>query len=200
MNRRRVRTALAVSIGALLSFVILQVATSLHAQRATRVDRSPLEGMLPQAVQWIQDFRRVEVRDGKKIWEVQAEEAQVLQESGRVVVRRPSGTFYLKDGDAVTVRADDGTLGFQGKDLDSVVLRGNVEIRVRGFTIRSDRARYERTTDRILARGPVQIAGEELTVDGRDMVVFMKEARFVLQEQVRVTLLPQSTKGGRRAS
>lgn len=192
MNRKRVRWALAGLIVLSLGILVWQLRLSFEAQKRADVGDSPLSGMLPHAVQWIQNFHRVEIKDGKKAWEVEADEAQYLEEREQVIVRRPRASFFLRDGegDRVTVRSDNGQLKFRGRDLHRVALRDNVEIHVRDFVIRTDNARYDRDTDRIVARGPVEILGAELEVRGRDMIVFMKDSRFELREQVRVTVVP----------
>lgn len=192
MRRKQLRWALAALIVVGLSGVFYQVYSSLTAQRGKRLDRSTLEGMLPEAVQWIQNFHRIEVREGKKVWEVDADEAQYLEESQQVLVRNPHASFYLKDGEKVTVKGGQGKLEFSGdKDLQKVTLHDEVEINVRGYIVRSREAVYDRDVSQIFANGPVSIVGEQIQVDGIDMMVFMKDSRFELMKEVRVTLLPR---------
>jgi LPS export ABC transporter protein LptC len=153
--------------------------------------------MLPDAVQWIQNFHRIEIRDGKKAWELEADEAQYLQDRNQVVVRRPRTTFYVKDGEKVTVIGDAGDIEFEGKDLQKATMHDNVEIHVRGFIVRAKDAVYDKTTDQIVAKGAVTIDGEQLKVAGSDMVVFVKESRFTLDQPVRVTLSPKAMEPAR---
>lgn len=199
MRRRRVRAGVGLLILAALLGVGYLVRASLRMQKVNQVDRSSLEGMLPDAVQWIQNFHRIEIRDGKKAWELEADEAQYLQDQNQVVVRRPRTTLYTKEGEKVTVSGDQGNVQFQGRDLQKAELHGSVEIRVRGFVIRADDAVYQRDVDRIVAGGPVTIEGEQLRVAGNDMVVFVKESRFELAKPVRVTLLPKAPEASRRS-
>lgn len=192
MRRKRLRRVVLALILISLSGVFYQLYSSLRTQRERRVDRSPLEGMLPQAVQWIQKFHRIEIKDGRKAWEVQADEAQYLEETGQVLVRHPQASFFLRDGEEVSVQGGQGKLEFEGKDLQKVTLHDNVEIRVRGFLIRAGQAVYDRDEDRVLAEGPVSVVGPDLELNGNDMVVFMKDSRFELQKNVRVTILPRA--------
>lgn len=192
MRSSQARTLLAASIFAGFSGLGYLVYSSMQTQKSTRVDRSSLDGMLPDAVQWIQNFHRIEIKDGKKSWELIADEAQYLQDQNQVVVRNPVTTFYVKEGDKVTVTGTQGSVQFQGKDLQKATLRGSVVIHVRAFVIRSDDAVYDRETDEIVATGPVTIDGEQLRVAGNHMTVFVKESRFALEKPVRVTLLPKA--------
>ena len=177
-------------VGALAGVGYL-VNSSLETQKSTRVDHSSLDGMLPDAVQWIQNFHRIEIRDGKKAWELEADEAQYLQDQNQVVVRNPRTTLYVRGGEKVTVTGEQGTVRFAGRDLQKAMLHDNVEIHVRAFVIRVGNATYDREADQIVARGPVTIDGEQLRVAGNDMVVFVGESRFQLDRPVRVTLLPK---------
>ena len=168
------------------------VQSSLSAQKRNQVDPSSLHGMLPDAVQWIQNFHRIEIREGKKAWELEADEAQYLQDRNQVVVRRPRTSFYMNEGEKVTVTGDEGDVQFDGKDLQRASLHDNVEIHVRGFVVRATDAVYDRATEKIVAKGAVTIDGEQVRVAGTDMVVFVKESRFELDKPVRVTLSPKS--------
>lgn len=173
------------------------VHSSLEAGKSEQVDRSSLEGMLPDAVQWIQNFHRIEIRDGKKAWELVADEAQYLEGENQVVVRKPRTTLYMKDGEKVTVTGDQGKVEFAGKDLRKAMLHDSVEIHVRGFVIRANDAVYDRGTEKIVAMGPVTIVGEQVQVAGNDMTVFVKESRFELKKPVRVTLSPKALQTSR---
>ena len=107
--------------------------TSFQAQKSKQDDHSSLEGMLPEAVQWIQNFHRIEIREGNKAWELVADEAQYLQGQNQVVVRQPRTTLYMKDGEKVIVNGQQGTVEFaNGKDLQRAVLHDSVEVHVRG--------------------------------------------------------------------
>lgn len=198
MRRRYVRSGVGFLVVAAFASVGYLLHTSFQAQRSTQDDHTSLEGMLPEAVQWIQNFHRIEIREGKKAWELVADEAQYLQERDQVVVRNPRTTLYMKDGEKVTVSANRGTVEFaNGKDLRKAVLHDSVEVHLRDFVIRADEAVYERSTEKIVANGPVTIVGAELKVAGNDMTVYVKDSRFELGKSVRVTLLPKAPQGSR---
>jgi LPS export ABC transporter protein LptC len=178
-------------IAVALTMVGYLVHSSMRAQKKNQVDSTSLSGMLPDAVQWIQNFHRIEIKDGKKSWELEADEAQYLQDRNQVLVRRPRTTFFMKDGERVTVTGDQGNIEFKGQDLQRATLHDSVEIHVRGFVVRAGDAVYDREAEQIVAKGPVTIEGEQLRVAGNDMIVFVKESRFALDKPVRVTLSPR---------
>jgi len=167
--------------------------TSFQAQKSKQDDHTSLEGMLPEAVQWIQNFHRIEIREGNKAWELVADEAQYLQGQNQVVVRQPRTTLYMKDGEKVIVNGQQGTVEFaNGKDLQRAVLHDSVEVHVRGFVIHAEEAIYDRGAEKITARGPVTIVGAQMQVAGNDMTVYVKDSRFELGKPVRVTLQPKA--------
>ena len=206
------------SIVAALTGVGYLVHSSMRSQKRNQVDASTLQGMLPDAVQWIQNFHRIEIKDGRKSWELEADEAQYLEDRNQVIVRKPRTTFYMKaaaadakstaadgksapadpksapkESEKVVVTGDQGNIEFENnKELQKATLHDNVVIHMKGFVIRSNDAVYDKSTDQIVAKGAVTIDGEQLQVAGTDMVVFVKESRFELDKPVRVTLQPKA--------
>jgi LPS export ABC transporter protein LptC len=197
VRRKYVRSGVGALIVASLVGVGYLVHSSLEAGKSKQVDRSTLEGMLPDAVQWIQNFHRIEIREGKKSWELVADEAQYLEDENRIVVRKPRTTLYTKEGEKVTITGDQGKVEFVGKDLQKAILHDSVEIHVRGFVIRANDAVYDRGTEKIVAVGPVTIVGDQVQVAGNNMTVFVKESRFELEKPVRVTLSPKALQASR---
>ena len=198
MPLRYVRLGVGLVVVAAFFSVGYLLHTSFQAQKSTQDDHSSLEGMLPEAVQWIQNFHRIEIREGNKAWELVADEAQYLQGQNQVVVRQPRTTLYMKDGEKVIVNGQQGTVEFaNGKDLQRAVLHDSVEVHVRGFVIHAEEAIYDRGTEKITARGPVTIVGAQMQVAGNDMTVYVKDSRFELGKPVRVTLLPKAPQNQR---
>ncbi len=181
-----------VLVAVVLGSLFYTVFSTIESQKEKEVDRTSLEGMLPEAVQWIQNFHRVEVKDGKKAWELEAEEAQYLAENHQVLVRKPRTTLYMKDGETVVASGDQGKVQIHGKELQKAELHDNVEVQVRGFVVRAGDAIYDRATDLIRVNGRVTIVGEQLQLSGNDMVVFVKDSRFELGRPVSVKLLPKA--------
>ncbi|MGH7806274.1 MAG: LPS export ABC transporter periplasmic protein LptC [Candidatus Binatia bacterium] len=193
MSRRRIRFVVLSIV--VLGVVVLgvQLRSTMKAQKGKKVDSTvALEGMLPDAVQWIQDFHRIEIKDGKTAWEVRGEEAQYLEEKEQVLVRGPKAAFFTDEGEKVQVAGGEATVGFDGRDLKDVSLHDNVEIHFRDFVIHMPQAVYRHADKKIVADGPVDIKGQRVELQGYALVVFMDDSRFELGDPVRVTLLPES--------
>src|SRR5260221_6922111 len=77
------------------------------ARRHADQTRTILE-VLPNVAQRIQNFHRVKVENGRKVWEVSAREAQYLESEEVVVVDAPVVEVFLKDGRTVALRGAGG--------------------------------------------------------------------------------------------
>src|SRR5262245_13472793 len=117
---RRIVVALVVVAFAAGAYLVGQ---TLWRQRQSDLARVAVE-MLPNVAQRIQDFHRVKVRDGVKVWEVSAREANYYEEDNVVIVSDPVVSFYGKDGRVVAVRGKEGRVLLGGKDLQGVEVSG----------------------------------------------------------------------------
>jgi LPS export ABC transporter protein LptC len=144
---------------------------------------------LPDVAQHIQSFRRVKVKNGKAVWEVQADDAQYFDNDQQIVVQKPRVTFYLEDGarHAELVGAE-GRLTLDGKELAAVTLRGEVVLLIDDLEFRTDEARYDRAADRIDAPGIVTIRGKTLDVRGLGLEVEVTPKKIRLLRDVHTVL------------
>lgn len=151
--------------------------------------------LVPDAAQRIRDFRRVQVRDGRKEWEIAAAEARYFDEEQRVVVREPMVRLYLEDGRVVGIRGDEGVIVLDGRELRTVDLEGDIEVTLADYTVRTAAARYDRGADTIRAPGGVEISGREIDARGMGMEVDVSAQKLRLLNEVRMTLRPETERG-----
>jgi LPS export ABC transporter protein LptC len=185
-----VRVMLLGLIVALIGFVGVQLYQSFQIQREREIDSEGTLDMLPQAVQMIQNFHRVEIRDGEKVWELKAEEAQYLPESDEVVVRNLRASFFRDDGGEVVITGGKGHVRLVDRELRRIRVRDNVVVHVEEFVIKVDDATYSRDLDRIVARGPVHIVGDTLELRGRGMNIDVERSSFTIDTSVHMTIRP----------
>ena len=145
---------------------------------------------LPGVSQHIQDFRRVKVQDGRKIWEVAAEDAQYFDDQKTVVIRRALLQWFLKDGRVVSLKGEEGHILLTGHDVASVELQQDVEVRLADYVVRVARADYDHQREIITAPGAVEIAGRAVQLEGNDMEVDVQGQRLMLHHQVSMHIHP----------
>jgi len=110
-----------VSVAALLGAVALLVGRSLWRQHQQDIARKTLE-FLPGVSQHIRDFHRVKMRDGKKVWEISAQDAQYFQEDNLVVVRNATMELYLRDGRVVGLKGDEARIILDAKEIHAALV------------------------------------------------------------------------------
>ena len=195
MTKARLRIIVALSVIGLLIGMGILVGRFMWQQGKAELAGRALD-LLPDVAQRIQNFHRVQVRDGRKVWEIAATEARYFEEEHRVVVRDPVLRLYLPDGRAVGVRGDEGTVSLEGKELRSVELSGGIEVTLTDYTVTTDYARYDRSTDRIIAPGMVHISGQDVDARGERMEVDVGAQRLRLSSDVHMTLRKRERSSG----
>ncbi len=179
----------------LLAGVGFLVGRSLWQQHKREIAQKGLE-FLPGVSQHIHDFHRVKVQDGRKVWEVSAQDAQYFQEDNLVVVRAAVLDLYLRDGRTVGLKGDEARIILDGRDLTRVELSGDIEVTASDYVGRTERATYDHARDVISAPGPVQISGRALQLRGDHMEVQVASERVRLSDHVSMQVEPALLKQG----
>ena len=187
--RKYLRLALALAFLVAVGSVGALVARSMWKQHRAELLQTALE-VLPGVSQHIQDFRRVKMKDGRKVWEVAAADAQYFDESNTVVVRGAVLSWYLEDGRRIGLEGDQGRIVLDHGDVSRVELDGGIEVYLADYKVHADSAVYDRTTDLITAPGEVEITGDALELRGKKMQVHVKNQKLSLEQDVSMVMQP----------
>jgi LPS export ABC transporter protein LptC len=187
MSRSRLRTGLLLVVAVALVGLGVQVWRSVG-----RAEKSIAElgaGLLPEVAQRMQFFKRVKVKDGRTVWEITADDAQYFEKENAVVVRQPKVIFSIDDGERHgELTGTEGRLVLVDRELESMVLRGQVVLKLDDMTLEAAEATYDRARDLITVPGEVTIKGEELDVSARGMEVDVTPQLVRFQGDVRTVL------------
>jgi LPS export ABC transporter protein LptC len=161
---------LVVVVGALIG-IGYQVWRSAAATRKKSGRELRIE--IPAGVaQHIRDFRRVKMKHGRPVWEIQAAEAQYFEDANEITVRDPRLVFYFDDGGRrASLAGNEGRLHLDQQELESVTVRGAVRVSLDDVDLETDEATYERARDLITAPGAVTVRGRTVDVRARGMEV-----------------------------
>ena len=191
MARDQVRFVVAVAATLVLVTVAYHLTVTVQAQRHSEQRLKKLAvGLFPEADQRIQNFRRVKMRDGKKVWEIVARQARYSEDSGEVVVDVPEVSLYFSDGAVIALRCREGRvyLDTGGQEVTRMTLQGDLEMRIGDFVLHTQAAVYESEHDTISSPGPVQISGRGFTVEGQGYRVDVADKRVILNAEVHTTV------------
>jgi len=189
--RARLRLAVALVLVAALGAGAWLLAREAAARRQAAATREIID-VLPDISQRIQDFHRVKIEDGRKVWEVSAAEAQYREGEGVVAVRQPMVAFFLRDGREISLRGATGTVFLDGKELRRIELEGAIDVQLGEYALSTERASYEADRDVVVAPGAVRIRGKGLDVQGERMEVEVGAQRLTLARRVQMTLWPKT--------
>jgi lipopolysaccharide export system protein LptC len=190
MSRGQVRFIIALAVVISLVVVGYQLVTTLQAQRQTERGLAHLvTDVTPEAAQRMQNFRRAKIRDGKKVWEIAARQASYSQENNEIVVEGPEVTLYVKNGDVIALRCQEGRVHLNDdEEVIRMELSGDLEMRVGEFVITTPNAVYENERNAIFSDGPVRIVGQGVEVKGQGYTVDVSEKRLTLNAAVYTTV------------
>jgi len=147
--------------------------------------------LLPNVAQRIQNFHRVKIDKGRKVWEVSAREAQYLEGEQMVVVDAPVVDIFLEDGRSVSLRGSGGKVFLHERELQRVDLSGAIEVQLGEYALHTDTAQYEAERGVIIAPGDVRITGADFELVGQHMEVDVAAQQLVLSQSVQTTLWPR---------
>jgi LPS export ABC transporter protein LptC len=188
MGRRGFRWTLLVVVLAAFAGIGWQTWRSMARSRPGDV-AAIVRDLVPDVTQHIRDFRRVKLKDGRPVWEIQASEARYFEEQERVVVSTPRIVMYFDDGERrVELSGREGQLDLTERDLDAVRLDGDVRLVIDDLELTTAEATYERRRDLVVAPGPVVIRGRAMDVEATGMEVELVPQRLRLLSDVRTEL------------
>jgi LPS export ABC transporter protein LptC len=193
--RKRLRLGISALVVVLLGGVGLLIGRSLWQQRQRDTAQKGLE-FLPGVSQHIRDFHRVKVKDGRKVWEVSARDAQYFQEANLILVRAAVMELYLRDGRKIGLKGDEARIVLDGREVKRVELNGSIEVTASDYLVRTDHAIYDHTRDVISTPGAVEISGRALELRGDRMEVQVDTERVNLYRNVSMRLQPALLKEG----
>lgn len=191
MNRAQLRFALGVTIVLLLAVAgyYLIVNLSLQRQRQAVIQRLAPD-LEPEADHRMQNFRRVKVHNGQKIWEIAARQARYFSESGEIVVDAPEVSLYFGDGQLIALRCRQGRvyLDVEKQDITAMQLSGDLEMQFGEVSLSTPEAIYDSATNAISSPASLRIAGPGFTLHGQGYRIDVAQKRLILHAAVHTTL------------
>lgn len=195
MNRRvggviaAVVVLLVVGVGAL-------VGRSLWQQHKRDIIERGLVKMLPGVSQRIQNFRRVKMEDGRKVWEVSADDARYMEDQSMIVVHKPVVAWFLHDGREVGLRGEDGRIHLDEHDLRRVEVEGPILVSLADYQLRTTGAVYDHSDGLITSSSDVEITGKAMDLRGQGMEVDIEGQRLRVLHNVSMRLEPGELQQG----
>ncbi len=141
----------------------------------------------------LQDFHRVEMKNGVPIWEVSAKDAKYHASEQLAFVTEATVQVYRNQRSAIRFRANEGKLFLDGNALQKAELRGNIEVAVGDdMNLKADVAFYDQKEDAITATGKVTIYGPGYEISGLGLTMSLSDQKVNLLSSVESHFEPSS--------
>lgn len=164
---------------------------------ATPIPVASIEGAAdatPGTVLRLDKFHRVETRDGKKVWEIFADQGRYLPQSNNVVVSNGTLWLYRPNGDVVRMKAQNATLALNGAELSEANVSGSVEVQLNETTtIYTEEALYDYVNKKVETPALVRVETPRLELTGIGMNADLESESFTLLADVKTLIKPEAT-------
>lgn len=185
MERTQVRRALIVVVMLALGGLGFVLGRSMVGQR--QAEAPPPTDLEPDVTQRIKEFRRVKVKDGRKEWELTAQEAEFFTEQGEVAITGPKLAFYGGEGRDVEVKGREGRVFLTNGDVQRIELSGGIDVTVGDYFVQTDSATYFQNINSIAAPGEVRLKSSEINLTGQAMLLELGSQRVLFRKGVTTT-------------
>lgn len=193
MSRHQIRFAVGTAVMLLLIMVGYYTTLTLRSQQKSDQALQELAAELAaeETDQRMRDFRRIKMRNGKKVWELAAHQARYFEESGEVVVDAPRVSLYVGDGEVIALQCREGRVQLDAKrqEVARMELHGDLEMQIGDFSLKTQQAIYDSASHLISSAGVVRIVGKGLIVEGRGYTVDVATQRVTLTAEVQTTVI-----------
>lgn len=146
----------------------------------------------------LQEFHRVEVKDGRPVWEVRASEAKHFPEDNLIHVNQAALTVYRRGESPIEVRSKAARLLANGASLTKAVLEGEIAVHVdESVEISTDLATFDVAEQVITAPEHVVIKGPGYQIQGDGLRFLVDSKQFEFSRNVQ-SEFDQGAKGPRQ--
>lgn len=146
-------------------------------RRTTDRPWSSVENVDADADMRLGKVRQTATRDGVKEWDLVAASAKYQDAENRVIFQDIVVTFFLKEQQEVTVKAREGILQTDSKDM---ALGGSVVVSNQGYRLETESLTYRNNDRKVVSEVPVAISGDafHFTADSLFIDIEAEEARL----------------------
>lgn len=134
---------------------------------------------------FLQDFHRVEVRDGKPVWEVKAKSARYFRTEDLALVNDLALIVYKAKETSVKIQANAAKLYLNTDALKRAELEGSITVDLdQTLQVKTEMATYRKDKNSVIAPGAVKIVGKGYEISGGKMRVSLENQVVELSDGV----------------
>jgi lipopolysaccharide export system protein LptC len=127
-------------------------------------------------------MKQVSKRNGITEWELEADTATLAKERNQAILTRVRVIFHTQNKDTVLLTSDHGILDTQTHDID---FTGNVVVKHRTNTLKTDKLHYKKKAHIIHADTKVWLENADATIEADTMEIRINDNEIILQGHVK---------------
>ena len=127
----------------------------------------------------MKEIRLTEIQEGEKKWVLTAADADYLKDKDRIHINKVWVEIFGKDNDNVIITGDSGFIDIKSRDL---TLQGNVHAQSAGYEFATHLVHYDPKARVLSAPEQVKVQGPRLYVEGKGMIVDLKQKKLDIAE------------------
>lgn len=161
---------------------------------STQASSAPAAGANGDPAQFrLNEFHRVETRDGQKLWEIKAKNGRYFPENNTARIEQGNVWIFRKDGDVVKLEAGSALIHLQGASLAKAEASEGVTVVFNDeLTVKTAAATYDKIANTISAPGHVTIVNDRMELSGKGLDVDVESETFRLEQTVETMLKPKN--------
>ncbi|MGH7233111.1 MAG: LPS export ABC transporter periplasmic protein LptC [Nitrospiraceae bacterium] len=174
-----------------LSVVLAGALLFLLASRRESVPRAVTPGSLDRADAGIDHFTFLQSRGGTIQWQVQAQQARIVEAEHQANLQQVEVTLYGAKGWEMKLKGDEGTINTATKNFTLVRRDGPIAVQLQnGYTIYTNHLSWHDDRREVSTSDPVTIVGDGVEIKGRGLVGKLDSEEFKVLEDVHVDIAP----------
>jgi LPS export ABC transporter protein LptC len=124
----------------------------------------------------MQDFHRVDVKDGKTVWEIIAKDARYFALERLAFVNDAIVRIYRSPQSSIVISSDAGKLYLDDVTISQAELEGNIEVVLdESLSVRTQTAQYDKNKGEITSTSHVYIFGPGYEIQGVGLKMVVDE-------------------------
>ena len=129
-------------------------------------------------------------KDGVTEWRLDAESVKYMESQKKALFQDVVVTFFLEDGQEIILKANEGILRIDSKDIE---VSGNVVVENSGYRLETTRLRYSHEKRLISTKVPVHITGKAGEMEADSFLVDLNKNRAEFNGHVKGTFDENAT-------
>lgn len=140
-------------------------------------------------------FRRSEIKNGKKLWEIEAESAHSIAGSNVVALELPKIWMQRDEDTEIQLEAQKATIKILGATIEDATVSGKVQATHNNeSTLQTELAVYNYAKGTLISPGPATIKTPRMTIKGNSLSVDTNKKTAHMVGNIYTEILPEQKK------